>query len=65
MAVFYGRPDSLGRLRDPLRELIRTQVLQNQPMNEENLNRAVEKLIEDMRPDIESACVSVTVYSFG
>ena len=58
MAVFYGRPDSLGRLRAPLRELITTQVLENQPLNDENVSRAVEKLIEDMRPDVESACVS-------
>ena len=58
MAVFYGRPDSLGRLRAPLRELITTQVLENQPLNDENVNRAVKNLIEDMRPDVESACVS-------
>ena len=58
MAVFYGRPDSLGRLRTPLRELIATQVLENQPLTDENVNRAVEKLLEDMRPYVESACVS-------
>ena len=63
MAVFYGRPDSLGGLRAPLRELITTQVLENRPLNDENVNRAVEKLIEDMRPDIESACVSCFSYS--
>ena len=64
MAVFYGRPDSLGRLRALLRELITTQVLENQPMNDETLNRAVENIIEDMQADIDSACVSTLTVSY-
>ena len=62
MAIFYGQPASLGRLRDPLREIIATNVLENRPMNEENLNQAVEKLMEDMQPEIESACVRISVH---
>ncbi len=58
MAVFYGRPASLQRLRGPLQNLIRNQVLQNQPLNEENLNAAVERIVSSMQADIDSACVS-------
>ena len=58
MAVFYGRPASLQRLRGPLQNLIRNQVLQGQPMNEENLDAAVQRIITSMQADIDSACVS-------
>ena len=64
MAVFYGQPDSLGMLRAPLRESITAQVLENQPMNEENLNHAIKKITEDMQADIESACVSIFRFIF-
>ncbi len=63
MAVFYGQANCLGSLRDPLRELVTVQVLDNQPMNEENVNRAIERIVQDMQPELEAACVSLSTIS--
>ena len=59
MALFSGQPQPLDQMQGPLQDLVRTTVLQGQPMTDANLQSAVERIMDDMGPEIDLACVSV------
>ena len=58
LSIFAGVCEPLQRLRRPLQVFVREQLLNNAPPTEDNLHAAANRLIEDVRPDMEEACVS-------
>ena len=59
MSIFCHQVSSLQRLVCPLQEFVRDRVLGGQEATEENIDSAVEHLIEEILPQIEEICVSV------
>ena len=57
MTVFFGIPDPLRNLRRPLQEFVRDRILRGDEPTEENMDRAVDTLLEDAATDITQICV--------
>ena len=57
MSIFFGNAAPLQRVRIPLQQFIREKILQGEEYNTTSLNVAVERLLEEMQPEIEAACV--------
>jgi hypothetical protein len=57
MMIFFGQPSSLERLREPLGEFISQSLLNGNLPSDTNIDAAVERVIQDMRPDISSVAV--------
>lgn len=51
--VFYGSPAPLNRVREPLRQFVRTRVLEDAPPTIENIRQSVVRLIDSMQADIQ------------
>ena len=61
MAVFCGQAEPLQRLRVPLQALIRDKVLRpGEEPTDANIERAVERLLVEMEPEINNVCVSLS-----
>lgn len=58
MGILYGQPEPLNRLREPLRDFVRQNILQNQPATEENIEAAVNRVLRSLQPDLHNVCVS-------
>lgn len=57
MAIFYGQPTPLQALQAPLREMVGERILQGQPLSDTSVQQAVERLMDDISPEIDTACV--------
>ena len=55
--VFYGSPAPLNRVREPLRQFVRTRVLEDAPPTIENIRQSVVRLIDSMQADIQDTVV--------
>ena len=62
--VFYGSPAPLNRVREPLRQFVRTRVLEDAPPTIENIRQSVVRLIDSMQADIQDTVVC-TVENYG
>jgi len=61
MSIFCHQVAPLQRLVQPLQEFVRDRVLQGREANDENIDRAVEQLVEEILPQIEEICVSILI----
>ncbi|KAK6196179.1 hypothetical protein SNE40_001453 [Patella caerulea] len=59
--VFSGRSERLGQLQGPLKEFCRERVLKGREYNEDNLRTAIEEVIEEMEPELQSSIDTVEV----
>ena len=55
--VFYGSPTPLNQVREPLRQFVRTRVLEGAAPTAENIRNSVVRLIEGMQADIQDTVV--------
>jgi len=56
--IFAGNPQPLNRVRDPLKEFVESSILHGQEPNRENINRAIDNLINSWKPGLEAMIVS-------
>ena len=57
--VFYGSPAPLNQVREPLRQFVRTRVLEGAAPTIENIHDSVVRLIDSMQADIQDTVVSI------
>ena len=60
MTVFSGNPQPLQSLWAPLQHFVNAYVLRGEPPTVENIDRAVTRIIDDMRDDLHATCVSLS-----
>ena len=60
MTVFSGNPQPLQSLWAPLQHFVNAYVLRGDPPTVENIDRAVTRILDDMRDDIHATCVSLS-----
>ncbi|XP_067008462.2 large proline-rich protein BAG6 [Anabrus simplex] len=53
IALSFGSPEVVNRLRPQLREFVGQRVLQGEPMSEENISRGVDRLLRELRPYLD------------
>jgi len=56
--VFFGVPTPLERLREPLQQFVHENVLNGSPATEANIDIAIDRLLRDIQPDIDTIGVS-------
>ena len=56
--VFYGSPGPLNQVREPLRQFVRTRVLEGAAPTVENIRDSVVRLVDSMQADIQDTVVS-------
>lgn len=57
MMIFFGQVGPLERLRMPLQTFVSTHVLGGRDATDSNINEAVDRLLLNMRRDIEETAV--------
>ena len=55
--VFYGNPGPLNQVREPLRQFVRTRVLDGRAATVENIQNSVTELVDGMQADIQDTVV--------
>ena len=60
MTVFSGNPQPLQSLWAPLQHFVNAYVLRSDPPTVENIDRAVTRILDDMRDDLHATCVSLS-----
>jgi hypothetical protein len=61
--IFAGNSQPLNRVREPLREFVQSSIIHGQEPNRENINHAIESLINSWRPGLEIMTVSLLLNS--
>ena len=51
--IFAGNSEPLSRVREPLKEFVQTSVLNGNPANRENIERAIDTIISSWRPGLD------------
>ena len=63
--VFYGNPGPLNQVREPLRQFVRTRVLDGRAATIENIQNSVTELVDGMQADIQDTVVCFYAPNFG
>lgn len=56
--LFFGRSRTVNQLRAPLQRFVREQALQGNQPTEENLNHAIDNILQDLHPHLVLTAVS-------
>jgi hypothetical protein len=62
LTIFLGTPTPLANARNSLRNFVNTRVLENQPNTPENMRSGVDKLVEELEPDIQAINVGLPYF---